>query len=635
MFGWSGKILRIDLTEHKASIEPTQLYSERFIGGRGINLKVIFDEVDPHTKPFDPENRLLFGPGVLGGTCAPTASRMQVTAVGPSGFVTSSGIGGRIGNEIKYAGFDNIIVQGKSDTPVYINIRDDIIEFKDAVHLWGKDPRKTQEIIKDEIGDPETQIMCIGPAGEKLVSFSCILTGMYSAAGHGGYGAIMGSKNLKAIAVRGKKGVKIAKMAEFLNACYVMRNDIMENPVCKAVIDSGGRTTAPEAVRAGLAPMGNLENTLWDESIAKELDAKGNEFWKRYRVSSIGCAGCPMHHYYVFDVPGIGLGAPKCAAWAEFAWPLKNTDYNFMFKVGMLCNEYGIDFTSTARSISFLSELYHRGIITENDTDGIAMRSGDKDAIIAMIHKIGTQEGCGRIFQNGVVGAAEQIGRGAEEFALNIKGVEMFSSELRPFKAMALAYAVLQINVDGMVIMEPGMGKPKEEAEKLALQLCGAREAADLATYKKKGMLVSALEERVGVVELLGVCKWYMLYLTPFLELPVKLYSLATGIDAAEEDLFIAARRMRTLAKAINISRGLTRKDDALPDRLFGNPVSGGIFKGATLDKCEFQKMIDDYYTACGWEKDGIPQESTFHALGLSAEWKTFKRRMSREMQNG
>ncbi|MFH0941968.1 MAG: aldehyde ferredoxin oxidoreductase N-terminal domain-containing protein [Chloroflexota bacterium] len=215
MSGWSGKILRVDLSKKAYSTVPTAPYTS-FIGGRGINTKIVYDEVGPEVAPFDPENRLLFGPGVLTGTPAPTASRTTVTTLCPNGTIGSSGFGGYVGAEIRHAGYDNIIIQGKADKPVYLYLHDDIVEFRDAGQVWGKDTIETQPLIRKEIGDPDVQVACIGPGGENIVSFASVRTGVQAAGGRGGMGAIMGSKNLKAIAVRGKRGVEIARLGEFL-----------------------------------------------------------------------------------------------------------------------------------------------------------------------------------------------------------------------------------------------------------------------------------------------------------------------------------------------------------------------------------------------------------------------------------
>ena len=294
-FGWSGQILRIDLSNQSSSTEDISNYTRHFIGGRGINVKVLYDEVDPQLSYADPENRLILGPGVLTGTPAPTASRMKITSMAPNNLLMSSGMGGFIGAEIRYAGYDNIIIQGKADSPLYIHIHEGNIEFKDARHLWGKDTYEAQETIKKEMGDPDLKVMCIGPAGENQVSFACIMTGITSSAGHGGLGAVMGSKNLKAIAVRGKSGIKISKLDSFLDVCFEAKNRVMKDPGVKAMVNAGGETVIHDSIRGGLAVFGNLEDVDWENLNLEAYRRSAREFWSSFAVGRTGCFGCPNH----------------------------------------------------------------------------------------------------------------------------------------------------------------------------------------------------------------------------------------------------------------------------------------------------------------------------------------------------
>jgi aldehyde:ferredoxin oxidoreductase len=418
--GWSGRILRVDLSKKESSTVATAPYTS-FIGGRGINVKIAFDEVDPKISPFDPENRLVFGPGVLTGTPAPTASRMTVTTLCPNGVIGSSGMGGFIGAEIRHASYDHIIIQGKSDNPVYLYIHDDVVEFRDASQVWGKETGETQQLIRREIGDPDVKVACIGPAGENLVSFACIRTGIFSAAGRGGMGAIMGSKNLKAIVVRGKRGVEIARLEEFLEASYETRKMLSEylafqRPLGRMVIDVN-----KSAAEKGVLAFGNWEDVDWDEIDAGSFVHGGDEFYRQHYIGRVGCSGCPISRYQVCNDTETGIGVAKCYSPAMFTFRVWNRDYQVMESAGHLCNNYGLDSISTASIIAFLMELYHRGIITEKDTDGIPMRRGDKEAIISTIHKIGRQEGFGKLFRDGVLAAARTIGKGAEECAMHVK----------------------------------------------------------------------------------------------------------------------------------------------------------------------------------------------------------------------
>ena len=283
--GWSGQILRIDLSDQKPTTEDVIPYTEPFIGGRGINVKIAYDEIGTEISPFDPENRLCVGPGVLAGTPVPGSSRTEITAMSPRGLLDSASIGGFIGAEIRYAGYDNITIQGKSERPVYIYIHDDLVEFKDATHLWGKDPWEAQQMIRDELGDRRVQALSIGRAGENLVSFACITTGkLQSAAGRCGLGAIMGSKNLKAIAVRGTRGIKIARKDEFVGVCQNMHRIVRQAPffgrmrgcgmdkdIYERYIDIGGKFVT-----------GNWEDSDWRRDGFWNLVDDHEEFWKKH-----------------------------------------------------------------------------------------------------------------------------------------------------------------------------------------------------------------------------------------------------------------------------------------------------------------------------------------------------------------
>jgi len=631
--GYAGHILRIDLSRKEVSTESVDRYTRSFVGGRGITVKIAYDEVDPGISPFDPDNRLVLGPGVLTGTPAPGTGRMKVTAMCPNGLLASAGLGGFIGPEIRYAGYDTIIVQGKADSPVYLYIRDDAIEFRDAVHIWGEDTWETQQKIKAETGDPDVQVMCIGPAGENLVSFAGIMTGMFSAAGRGGFGAVMGAKNLKAVAVRGKRGIEVADVEEFLQLSLETCKNIPKSPDFLKMVRSGVFDPTRTHLNKGMAVFGNWEDDDWDTIGAGDYPAGIKELWSRYAVDRTGCSGCPMHNFTVFDVPGIGVGAPKCVFSAVLNFPIWTKDCRLLFHVGYLCNRYGLDFSSTGNVIGFLMDLYHRGIIAAKDTDGIPMRRGDKDAVISTIHKTARYEGFGKLLRDGVLEAAKTIGKGAEERAVHVKQLEMQSYEYRAYKGVALAAAVAgKDQLEALPVFEYGRyepGRPEQWAE----ELYGTKKAADPPSYEKKALSVWDFENRYSGMDMLGMCKFFLMILTPYLKTPARLLSLATGMDTTEDELLTAAQRVRTLERAFNVLRGIRRKDDTLPKRLFETPVPGGRFKGHTLDRKKFDRMVDEYYALCGWDDDGIPKEETFSRFGLSSEWQAFQKRMKNNVE--
>ncbi|MBA7617156.1 putative oxidoreductase YdhV [subsurface metagenome] len=642
-FGWSGQILRVDLSKMKSSTEDIEPYTQPFIGGRGVNVKIMYDGLDPKILPFDPENRLCLGPGVLSGTLAPACTRMKITSMSPNGLLANAGIGGVIPAEIRWAGYDNIVIQGKADKPVYLYIHDDSVEFKDASHIWGKDTYETQQIVKGEVGD-STQVMCIGPGGENLVSFGCIVTGMEgeSAAGRGGFGAIMGSKNLKAIAVRGTRGIKIAKPEEFIAACMEVNDRFAEMGregaffVSKgdggSFVELGDKLQLDHLYESGLFPIGNWEGDVnWDEV---GRFGGGQEFWDQYAIGHKACFGCPVMHHTTFDVPGIGVGATKCVEWTIFAGPVWNNDRKVIFHATYLCNRYGLDVVSTGDSVSFLMELYHKGIITEKDTDGIPMKRGDENAIISAIHKIGKQEGFGKLFRKGVLEAARMIGKGAEEYAMVVKGLEIYPHELRSYHGRALAAAVAtRDQIEDSPTFEHGWVTNKAKMEKLTDEFFASKEAAIPSSYAKKALMVWDSGNRHCVGDMLGVCRFF----TPWFfqrrsfEIPAKLFSLATGRDTNEEELLIAAQRTKTMERAFNVIKGIRRKDDTLPKRIFETAAPGGPFKGVRLEKEKFDKMLDEYYALRGWDEDGVPTEETFNKFGLSPEWKVFKKKLGKE----
>jgi aldehyde:ferredoxin oxidoreductase len=315
----------------------------------------------------------------------------------------------------------------------------------------------------------------------------------------------------------------------------------------------------------------------------------------------------------------------------SFSTRLWNNDYELMLQASALCNGYGLDFTATTNIIAFLMELYHHGIITEHDTDGILIKRGDKEAIISTIHKIAQQEGFGRLFQNGLLNAARTIGKGAEQYAMHVKGLEMSASEPRIFKSGALAYALCKDVIDAPPLIEGIGGIEKETAEKLAFQVVGSREASHKDTYEKKGHLTWDSENRATALDVLGMCRYFFLSMGIFLDVPAKLFSLATGVDMDEDGLLTAAQRVRTLERAFNVTRGMKRTDDSLPERLFEVAVPQGKHEGTRLDKKMFDTMVDDYYATSGWDENGVPKEDTFNKLGLLSEWKLFNERMEQK----
>jgi len=634
-FGWTGQILRVDLSNRVASTEPTEPYTRLFIGGRGISVKMLYDEVDPDISMFDPANKVFFAPGVLTGTPAAGSSRLKVTAMAAGGFLRHAGLGSHIPKEIKCAGYDLIIIQGKSDKPVYLYIHDDSVEFKDASHIWGHDVYETQQIIKDELGQ-SVEVMCIGPGGEKAIAFGSIHTGWGSAAGRGGMGGIMGSKNLKAIAVRGTYGIKIAKMEEFLEVAEEQRKSFADNKEGLLAMQLGGdRWLAWYLEQCGLGARGNWEAndgpTGWDTMHITKMD----DFASQYGCEAEVCGSCSISHFINYHVPGVGRGGGKCTPTHNVTATLWNNDWRLGFQAYNLMNRYGLDAVSTTNIIAFLMELYDKGIITTSDTDGIPMLRGDKNAIISAIHKLGKQEGFGKLFKDGVVQGARKIGRGVENYAMAVKELELEPFEYRAIKQFAVAAAtntkdVLDALNERVYNWAASTDKAAKDAEeKMAEELYGTREAALPQSYEGAAAPTAGEEGRIAAGDMVGICKWLIPWdMTEYFDIPAKLFSLATGVEMSEADLLFAAQRVMTLERAFNVIKGMRRKDDTLPRRFFEEPVPGGPYKGEKLPKVKFDKMIDDYYALRGYDKDGVPTEETFKKYSLTLEWEVFKKKV-------
>ncbi len=470
----------------------------------------------------------------------------------------------------------------------------------------------------------------IGPGGENLVRFACLITAMGSAAGRYGFGAVMGSKNLKAIAVRGTGQIGLARPQEFTSACLETQKWLREHPGMRR--EAAGGVGDMYTLGSGLNedPLGNweVEDASW-----QEVGSFGpaEEFYERYAIRQYGCHGCPVNHFHVFDVPGIGQGMTKCNGWGSFASNVWNNDRKVMFHATYLCNAYGLDITATGNIISFLMELYHRGIIDAAYTDGVPMERGSEAAILSTVHMIGRQEGFGQLFKNGVQAAACEIGPEAEECAMVVKGMEMEQYEVRAYKSMALAAAVNAGNQAEGGAVDYALWSDQDGVARWAQEHYGTSQVLDPTSYEKKAAMVADYEDRSIAVDLLGMCQWLIPWsITRSLEIPATLFSLATGQNTTETELLLAARRVKTLERAFNTIRGIRRADDGFPRRLFETAVPDGRFKGERLDASKFQRMLGEYYALRGWDEQGVPMKETFDSLGLSSEWGTFVQQLER-----
>lgn len=624
----AGKILRINLTDGNIRHEPIEPYITRFIGGKGVNLKLLFESVHKETKPFDPENLLLFGVGPLAGTSFPGSCRTDVTAKSPvTGALGNSGMGGYLGPELKYAGYDHLVIEGKAAKPVYISIRDEAVEIRDASDLWGLDTYETPFVIRKELRDMATKVVSIGPAGEKLVVYASINSGTGNVAARTGLGAVMGSKNLKAVAVRGTKGIEIAKPKEFLKGCGKLLDSIRQAKFYPDLHEYGLTRIHDREMRGLYDLLGNAT-----EECKNICEA---DFLKKYLFNRVGCFACPVACFDSYDIPGAGAGTAKCSPYGDLSWDLRNPDLMIFWKSFVQCQRYGLDARSLSNAIAWLMELDEKGIITPEDTDGLKMEWGSPEVILSMAKKMSYREGIGDLLADGLPAAAEKIGRGAGEYLLISKGSPS-DMHIVPLKTLMLGSAVSAIGEDAQVQpfidgvtsrrfaliddktgFEEAITRYKDRAEKEV----GIREAADPRATKGKAELVRQDEERADLADITGICTW----MTSFVGLPVNADVLAEfmtwglGTHVHTDMLISAGMRMHQLERAFNCNCGLTREDDRVSKAYYGRLKPGGQpMPEITATEFELEKMKDDYYELMGWNiKTGIPTRQTLESIDL------------------
>jgi aldehyde:ferredoxin oxidoreductase len=623
-----GTILRVDLSSGEIKTEPmSQGDKENYIGGRGLNAKTLFDEVKAGTDAFSPENKLILGLGPLVGTRAPSSSRITITAMSPLCTYGESNIGGVFSIQLKHAGYDQVIISGRSEKPVYLSIVDDKVELKDAGHLWGMESYETQdEILKT--ADADAQVICIGPAGENLVRYACIKGSGKNAAGRTGLGAVMGSKNLKAIVARGTGSTQLAKPKEFLEIGDTLHekiealSDFINGLCAKAVVKNF-------MVDPGLAIVGNYEASSMEGWTNEHID----QFDKDHVEEYVGCADCPVRCYARTKVQGKPKTIVACYIVGDFTARLKTTDMVSMVEHVELVNRMGLDSASTGAVIALIYELYDKGVLTKEDAEDIPLDRRDKDTVNILIRKIASREGkIGKLFAEGSIRAAREIGKGAEHFVVHTRGLEPPLADTRIVKGKGLSNAVVsrgestrafgpsEMSSFESMLSVPGGVEKHEAAKKQMKELYGTEKAAFHYTYEGKAELINTGDLLITLYDLVGACKFTSdLVLQLFgTHVMLKMLSLATGKEWSEEEAFAAAERTVNIERAILAREGITRDDDDLGEKIFNEPTPSGPYKGAIMDRDRFEMMKSKFYNVRGWSVEtGTPERKRLEELGL------------------
>ena len=620
MYGWVGKILKVDLSSGAITTEPTEPYIDDYLGGRGLGVRLIYDNYRPGTDAFDPSNPLIFSMGPLTGTALSGSGRVDVTALSPmSQLRAKSNFGAYWGPEVKFAGYDHIVIQGRAEKPCYLWINDGRVEIRDAAHLWGQDTFDTQKLIQQELADPEIKVVCIGPAGERLVRFACIITETGDAAGRTGMGAVMGSKNLKAIAVRASGDVQVAKPEEFLELSIQINNEIRKHPAYEELSQWGVSRGVHMMYQMGFFPVGYFEDVCWDELLEKYSAA---DYVQNNQLKNMGCFCCPNRCMNFISVPHIGQGLTSCEPFSGFTGGVWNLDMDVFWEATLLVNKLGIDCTETSAAIGLLMELYHDQIITAKETDGIAMERGSKEAILGTIRKIAGREGFGDLLAEGQKAFAEHLGPAALAKVDLVKGLAPHAYEFRAFKGTGLMQAVGHrgdpLPLRGS-LLEVDWHHSNEWFQQVAKEQFGDEEAAIPTSYQGKARSAVISEHMERVADNLGVCKWlFGLFIYQDTEMVTRVFNLVTGKDWDLNQLLKVSERVRNLERMFDVRQGLRRQDDSLPKKFFDQPLTHGPYKGEVMDKDKFERMKDEYYDIRGWDKEtGIPTREKLEELGL------------------
>ncbi len=600
--GYTGKVLRVDLTNEKISTEPlNKEWAKQYIGGKGLGAKYLFEELKPGTDPLSPENILSVWTGPLVGTLVPLTSRYVIVTKSPlTGTFLDSYAGGFFGPEIKYSGFDGMIITGKASKPVYLWLNDGRVEIRDAKNLWGKDTYATEEIVRKETGQKMARVASIGPAGEHVGLISSVTSDLTRNAGRGGTGAVFGSKNLKAIAAKGSLGVEVPDMDGLLKmAKEMIRTDVVDNPDHAGMITDGTPILVEMSNDAGILPTRNWNDGTFDGHDGINSEAIKSRVFVRKRACfdcALACGTWAKVRSGIFkdsasegpEYETLGLCGSNCGI----------KDVEAVIKFVEECDREGLDSISTGNAVAMAMELYEKGVLSKDDFGGLDMRFGNAEAYVKMPAMIARRQNIGALLADGTKRAAQKIGKGAEAMVVAVKGMEYPAYDPRGSIGMALAYATSD------------RGACHLRAWPVAGDAYGSANPWD-----PEGKAATCVEDQTRTS-----IKWSFIFCDFYgVNFPnmAKYYSAVTGVPSSEEHLRTLGRRIWNLTRAFNVREGFARKDDTLPDKMAKSPLPSGKTQGKAVSKESFERMLSEYYSLWGWDSDGKPTRETLEKAGL------------------
>lgn len=622
--GYAGHYLDVDLTKgkiHKKEMEKE--WARLYLGGSGVSARILWERTGPKTDPLSPDNVLIAGTGPLTGVMFSPAGRMMFAGKGPlTGVWAESHVGGFFGPEMKYAGFDFVILNGRSPKPVYLYMQDGEAELRDASHLWGRETNVTTDMIREELKDPEVKTAVIGPAGENQVLYGAIIVDYYRAAGRAGLGTVMGSKNVKGLVASGSLGLEAYDMEKYLEA-----NDKeiakLSNPLWADSLGSLRKYGTTDLV-AIINEIGRLPTkNHWTGYYEKADDIGPETIANKYRIGQEACYGCAVGCKYVITVkdgayPTGPVGGPEYETLMAFGSNCLNNDVESIFHMGKRCDLLGMDTISCGKTIGFALELWEKGIITAKDTDGLELTWGNTDSMTKLVEMIAKKEGIGKILSQGTRKAAEIIGGDAHLYAIHVKGLEASGQDPRAHQSIGLTYAT---NVRGADHLRSLSSLEELGYPEIAIQRFGkdkAKEILEILNPAHKGELVKDMEDLYALTDSAVICKYAVMWPPVYyMDTFTNVIPPLTGMEEWADMKFVrsAAERISHLRRAYNHRLGITREQENLPKRLKSDPMPTGPSKGGLPD---LDIMLDEYYDFRGCDRStGFPKREKLESLDL------------------
>ena len=617
--GITGKILRVNLSTGKTYVEDN-VYAKRWIGGRAIQSWILLNETNPDTKWSDPENLLMFGAGPFVGTIIPATCRTSIDTIHAfNNGKGSSNLGGHFSPQIKFAGFDHIIIKGKSDKPVYLYVSDGKGEIRDASHLWGKTTYETEESLKKELNDKKIEVASIGPAGENLVRGSAIIVDCARAAGGSGVGCIMGDKKLKALVVRGHGSVKVAYPEKFIEKAEQAFKKIMSQPTAKFFrrVTLAGMVYNDKEQFDALFEMMHTTRNAQDVHWTREQRSKmlGKEGIPKYQTKVQACSICPVGCQPVSEIKEGKYAGTKGLGWwiNGCLWNAKMdlTDPDAGLYYYLRANQLGLDGDNSSVAMAWAFEAYEKGLLTKDDTDGLELTWGNSEAALVLQEKLAKREGFGDFLADGVLAAAKKLGKGSERFALHQKGQDTLDP-YRLAKCWSLACATSPIagrHMRGSLNVDQAFGPKGVKFNPFSYDAAPPMVFWELRTKE--------IEDMLGICVYVGT--WSGVYALEPSDY-VDLMNVTLGIEISEDELMLQGQRSYNLEKAFNtVHVGFKREDDLPHKRFFEDPILSGPQKGKTLDISKYNGMLDAFYDLQGWDRETSWQtRETLEKLGMS-----------------